>query len=241
MLKQRSLIRRTNHLWLLLLMTLFLYACQRLPTFGNVDLENLRLLDEGPCWKSACPGKTSLEDAFDAFLQQDIFVTPLELEYVRSRNEVYVYFGPEHFGSNGVHLEYADQAIIRRIMIEFNSGLTLSQIIDYFGSPTRTLMTADCVGDIAHPLYSFNLWYQEQGVSVSTYGYSSDSATSELLPQPQILISRVIYHPADVNLEKWVQIVNIDEMGKRDLNEIYQNLYPWRGWEHTVPSFVRCR
>lgn len=221
--------------FLILALAILLPGCQHPPKFSEPNPEYLNLLDIGPCWNGICPRQTDMQDAFDRLPTIAVGADLSQLSYIRSRNLVRVPLDPERFGSSRVLIGYIDRTALDIELTGFETNLTLSQIIDYFGDPPWILARATCGGDSAVPDYAFVIWYPEQGVSISTGGQRVNSPSTDLVPEPRLRIASVIYHEENMNPEQWIETYG-HSYGAEPSD--VSHLYPWPGWENPVPSYL---
>ena len=238
---QKKHLQETNLPCFLIFIVFTLSACQGVSSFGTPDPEYLKLLDIGPCWNEICPEQTSREDAINKLSSLDT-VEPAQLEYIQGRNEIALPFDSERFGTSNLRLEYTDQVISGvTITIGSDGNMSLSQIIDYFGTPDWIIATEVCVGDRAVPDYGFDLWYEENGVSVTTGGFPTRSPASDLVPREDLLIYRIVYDDKIFDSKQWLQ-THPGYWRYVTLDEAQKHLYPWLGWKTPLPSYVDgCR
>lgn len=207
---------------------LLVAACTSPSPYADANPAYINLLDTGPCWKTICPRETSLQKALTTLSTIETGYSGL-IEPVPNKNTYLMPFIAGRFEGSTVELDYLDRVILRIELSLSPNELSLSQIIDYFGFPTRVSSSDSCgTGDFAGFVYGFSLWYNDKGITVtSTEIYTQDQPIMVKL-EPRYSISRLIYHPPFITPEQWIQ-----ELGGEI--EDLSPLYMWTTWNDLVP------
>ena len=172
-------------LWVLLAIA----SCTPAPTYNpyaEPNSEYLEVLDNDSCWMEICARKTTWEEAY-SILEETDFALPEQIEFHRKQNEFVVPMMPT-YGTTKVVINYYDNIMNRITLTDFNSNLSLEQVMEVYGEPDWVYEKEVGIGGPAI-LYGavFELGYTDIGVTVSVNGLSwgrLDSPTDAGLLDP---------------------------------------------------------
>lgn len=176
-----------------------------------------------PCWQGIVPGTTTSSQALE-ILENSPYVKQGSIRTGSrdgSGRATWYYTIPGFYGENEITWE---DNIVQDISLSIAYEMTLSDLIDKFGSP-EALVADSC--PLQQACFTVNLFYSQVGMSV---GCSVDLGTPRIEPTTRIH-SVSFYIPMSVE-ERYMYLYRYGEPQtvERIIAHLRKTIRPWRGY-----------
>ena len=221
-------------------------ACNSTPEdWGTPNPDYLTLVETSSCWNDICPGQTTREDA-EQLLQLLAFKGENEVEKTSPENNLVLFLDKQLFEGSWVSIEFDDSGkVVKSVRIILGKNeLTMEQVVDVLGEPQQVIVTTnDNNGDSAASFVSYEAWYPELGLFVSSgfYNAGRNPMPSQIILHPALAAKGFEYVGVETGKEQLLEylMLGFDAYQRpEDKQELERFFHPWPGFDNSAPSFL---
>jgi hypothetical protein len=220
-------------------------GCNSVPEdWGTANPDYLVLIEASSCWNDICPGQTTREEA-DQLLRAVTFGEEIEVDNRDSENSLVLSLDNHQFEGSWVRVKFdMSGQVVRSVRIILGKNeLTMEQVVNVLGEPQQVVVEAHSIGDSAASYISYEMWYPELGLFVSSgiYNAGHNPMSSQIILHPTLATKGFEYMGVEEGKEQLLEHLMIGFPSfyrPKDKQELEKFFHPWPGFDNSVPSFL---